>query len=73
MLNKNKLLTNASNNKSQFIKIHTHHHAIISNYLVLETSIRHVIILQNIYYKKNLPNMVVLVYTYKKFATLHSH
>jgi len=60
MLNKkylNKLPTNAGNNKSQFMTIQMHHHAIISNHLIIEyetKQFRHVIILRNIHYKKKI-------------------
>jgi len=50
------------------MNIHMHHHATISNHMILETKpySRHVIIPQNIFYcstNKNLPNLAVLVCT----------
>ena len=56
-LTKNRLPTNAGNNKSQFMTIQMHHHAIISNHLIIEyetKQFRHVIILRNIHYKKKI-------------------
>jgi len=42
---------NSGNHKSKFVKIH---HAVVSNYLILETKHKHVIIPQNIHYKKKI-------------------
>jgi len=41
----NRLPTNTGNNKSQFMKIHIRHHAIVSNHLItLKSSLKHVTI-----------------------------
>jgi len=56
------------------MKIRMHHHALISNHLIFETSIKHVIMPQNIYYKNKIYQIWLFWHSIHLYQNLlHSH